>query len=558
MGLIINIFLFVILLKAYKKSGMQNYSVSTISSGNLQKIYKILAIAYLVISYIAFVVENLEVSVGPDEMVYFATAKSIATNGVDLQGYKLPCYNVTWNWGTQSILYTYIAAGFMKIFGISLVVFRLPLYITSVFAIINGVSHYRNYYGLKKVIWLLIYLCSSPIILYAPLKALDSAFIFPLFTLAFTLLDKGIKAKKHRYFYIAAFIFGLLYYVYALSLPFVTLFLLLFAVYYISKYKRVREIAISALIVLLIGYCGIVGWFSVITDIKLPNLLEYPISDITRTNDVGLSPTKIYFLFKDLSRALGMGVYDYVCVEFFSSGICLPRIFVLQLGVFMMIALYIIYKKNIKIDEKLCILLLIYGGLEICIITGSDIRLYYIIIPLVLSFVFVMIRISRKYQVIVLVFLLLENMLYGGVMLIDKVKIDRGTNKAQAELNTDFVAYINYFKQENIQDVQVLVDDIFVSENVCCLNIQDYIYTLANAVYIFDDRETVKELKNDKSIYDVYDNYTFYIENNEDIITLNEDYNLVMNSIKVKNEESYRKIKSTVYTLYIKEQNKGV
>ena len=58
-------------------------------------------------------------------------ARSLAREGTDIFGQRMPVYFDTWLYGGQSSLATYLAAAFIRLFGNQIWIARLPLALTA-------------------------------------------------------------------------------------------------------------------------------------------------------------------------------------------------------------------------------------------------------------------------------------------------------------------------------------------------------------------------------------------------------------------------------------------
>lgn len=545
MSLIIALLFLMIVPIALSKSRIEENRSLKIDLFSTQKVYLFLTFLYVIIVYSLFILFNLTESLLPDEAVYFASAKSIVENGKDLQGYTLPCYNSTWGWGTQSILYIYLAAGVMHILGVNLIVFRLPMFLLIQFAVLFGVSHCKKYYGLEKSNWLLVFILSNPILLQISLRTLDSTIIFPLIVIAITLLDKGLKKQQNVYFYIASVVFGLLYYAYALALPFVSLFLIMFAVYYLIKYKKVKVVMISAIIVFIVGYCGIAGWISILTNIKLPNILQYPDVTIERVEDVGFGLENLYVFIMNVERFLvySVDLTDRITMNFYiMQGLFIPSLCLFTFLELSFIALVDNIKQRKRINIFVVLLLIAFICMNFYIKGGSDIKYYFLIIVFCWSAVYIMTSLSRKSQLVMLCLFLLVNVTYNT----QRNKIVQmnyeNVNINSLSTNVDFIETVKYIEKNNIEDVTIYIDSEYIKEYMHIATLNDYVYTLQNIIYLYDSREQIGYLINDKEYNTKFKNYTFEIirKKEQSIKTIDrEGYNLVMNSVLKNTKEKY-------------------
>ena len=76
-----------------------------------------------------------------DEAMTVLNANSLAKSGTDILGEKLPIYFDTWLHGGQSPFATYLVAIMIKLFGYSLFVTRVPMF---VFSMLGLVAFYKR------------------------------------------------------------------------------------------------------------------------------------------------------------------------------------------------------------------------------------------------------------------------------------------------------------------------------------------------------------------------------------------------------------------------------
>ena len=102
-----------------------------------EKKYTIILIAILLVGIITRIIGFGEIPIGinVDEAGIMYDAYCIANYGTDRYDNSYPIYMINFG-GGQSALYTYLAAGLIKIFGFSLTVVRLPALIFSILYLI--------------------------------------------------------------------------------------------------------------------------------------------------------------------------------------------------------------------------------------------------------------------------------------------------------------------------------------------------------------------------------------------------------------------------------------
>ena len=99
------------------------------------KPHQILFIISVILQVSLMVVNTVRGNIHVDEAMTILNARSLADNGTDILGEKLPVYFDTWLYGGQSPFATYLMAVFIKVFGYSLFVSRIPILITGIIGI---------------------------------------------------------------------------------------------------------------------------------------------------------------------------------------------------------------------------------------------------------------------------------------------------------------------------------------------------------------------------------------------------------------------------------------
>ena len=100
-------------------------------------IYYIILVAIFIIGIAVRIIKFGEIPIGinVDEAGSMQDAYCIANYGTDRFGNSYPAYMINYG-GGQSALYTYLAAGLIKLFGYNLTVVRLPALIFSIIYLI--------------------------------------------------------------------------------------------------------------------------------------------------------------------------------------------------------------------------------------------------------------------------------------------------------------------------------------------------------------------------------------------------------------------------------------
>ncbi len=158
---------------------------------------------------------TLPLGVNQDEAYAGYEAFCLANYGMDSTGRPCPVYFITLGSG-MSVLQSYLAIPFVKMFGLSVYTIRLPQLICSIIAIPVMYLLFKELTGNKRISLTAMGLIAvSPLYIMTARWALDCNFApwFLLFSLYFF-----VKAiKNNKYFLLAALFFGLTLYTYALT-----------------------------------------------------------------------------------------------------------------------------------------------------------------------------------------------------------------------------------------------------------------------------------------------------------------------------------------------------
>ena len=169
-----------------------------------------------------------------DEAFAGYEAYSLLNYGVDSAGYRNPCYFVAWGSG-MNVLESYLAIPFMKLFGCSVITFRLPQLLCSCFSLLVFYLLLKELFSSKTALLGLGLLAIAPWHIMLSRWGLESN-IAPAFLLfGFYFLIKGIK--NNRFWILSAILYGLCLYAYAITWIAVPLTVLLSGIYIITKQK---------------------------------------------------------------------------------------------------------------------------------------------------------------------------------------------------------------------------------------------------------------------------------------------------------------------------------
>ncbi len=177
-----------------------------------------------------------------DEAYGAYLAYGLMSEGVDDYGYAYPVYFTAWGSGMNA-LYIYLGALFFRLFGVSLLVYRLPQVLVGVLAIYAMFVICKHLFDERFAFLAAFVLAINPWHIMMCRFGLESNLAPNLFLVGLMFLVLGIK-KKEVYFLPAAGMFGLTLYAYAITWLFVPLFLVLCAgVLY--RYMPQKKVLIS-------------------------------------------------------------------------------------------------------------------------------------------------------------------------------------------------------------------------------------------------------------------------------------------------------------------------
>ncbi len=277
-------------------------------SNFIEKYYKIIFSIILLLAVFLNIFKMGEIPNGidTDEAGMGYDSYCIANFGVDRYLNKFPIYFINFGDG-QSALYTYLAAIFVKIFGLSNLVIRIPALILSIIEIIVAYFIAKEYKGKKTALLFMLLITISPWHIMKSRWALDANLFSPLFLISIYFLLKAIKSEKINKYIISGIFFGITLYTYALSYIIIPIFLLLTLIYLIKlkkiKFKNIIGFSIPLIIlavplILLImvqkGYIQEINSF-----ITIPKLSNYRASEINIKNIRENIGTLKYVLLED-------------------------------------------------------------------------------------------------------------------------------------------------------------------------------------------------------------------------------------------------------------------
>lgn len=224
-----------------------------------------------------------------DEANGYYDAYSLARYGVDSHLMKFPIYLQSYAGQGQSVLLAYLAIPFLKLFGFSLLSFRLTLVVASIVAILLSCYTLNKYYP-NFLAPVMLSLCTAPYLITNARYAIDCNISLWVQLIMTNCLLIGIKSKKPilpiTLFY---FFCGLLAYSYNVAWIYLILVVISISILLYKKYILSLKAIILELLLLLLEIIPILT-FAVRSNIKSLNrtinlgILTIPELPMSRAN----------------------------------------------------------------------------------------------------------------------------------------------------------------------------------------------------------------------------------------------------------------------------------
>jgi len=318
---------------------------SKIKSSTQSGAYKIMLLFAFVLHIGVFIYFMVKKPINIDEAMTVLNANSLAKSGTDILGEKLPIYFDTWLHGGQSPFATYLVAIMIKLFGYSLFVTRVPMF---VFSMLGLVAFYKF---LKEVIpenETLINIafclaCISPWHLYSSAFTLDCNFLPHIAMFGMYFLAKGINSTKSKYFVFSMLFFGLGFYCYILSAIIIPVLLAVpFLILLIKKKVSFKNTIISVITIFIVAIPFILQGLVQFGIIENLNFLGFSISKMPyysrgselKLNSIfeNLGEGIISLLFTDIYSFNAKGVNSFNFANSFGSVALLAGVITLILN----------------------------------------------------------------------------------------------------------------------------------------------------------------------------------------------------------------------------------
>ena len=294
--------------------------------------YKIMLLFAFILHIGIFIYFMVKKSINIDEAMTVLNANSLAKSGTDILGEKLPIYFDTWLHGGQSPFATYLVAIMIKLFGYSLFVTRVPMFVFSMLGLIAFYKFLKEVIPENETLINIAFClaCISPWHLYSSAFTLDCNFLPHIAMFGMYFLAKGINSTKSRYFVFSMLFFGLGFYCYILSAIIIPVLLsVLFLILLIKKKVSFKNTIISVITIFIVAIPFILQGLVQFGIIENLNFLGFSISKMPyysrgselKLNNIleNLSEGIISLLFTDIYSFNAKGVNSFNFANSFGS-----------------------------------------------------------------------------------------------------------------------------------------------------------------------------------------------------------------------------------------------
>ena len=318
---------------------------SKIKSSTQSGAYKIMLLFAFILHIGVFTYFMINTPIHTDEVMTVLNANSLAKSGADILGEKLPIYFDTWLYGGQSPFATYLVAIMIKLFGYSLFVTRVPMFVFSMLGLIAFYKFLKEVIPENETLINIAFClaCISPWHLYSSAFTLDCNFLPHLAMFGMYFLAKGINSTKSKYFVFSMLFFGLGFYCYILSAIIIPVLLaVLFLILLIKKKVSFKNTIISVITIFIVAIPFILQGLVQFGIIENLNFLGFSISKMPyysrgselKLNNIleNLSEGIISLLFTDIYSFNAKGVNSFNFANSFGSVALLAGVITLILN----------------------------------------------------------------------------------------------------------------------------------------------------------------------------------------------------------------------------------
>ena len=294
--------------------------------------YKIMLLFAFILHIGVFIYFMVKKPINIDEAMTVLNANSLAKSGTDILGEKLPIYFDTWLHGGQSPFATYLVAIMIKLFGYSLFVTRVPMFVFSMLGLIAFYKFLKEVIPENETLINIAFClaCISPWHLYSSAFTLDCNFLPHIAIFGMYFLAKGINSTKSKYFVFSMLFFGLGFYCYILSAIIIPVLLaVLFLILLIKKKVSFKNTIISVITIFIVAIPFILQGLVQFGIIENLNFLGFSISKMPyysrgselKLNNIleNLGEGIISLLFTDIYSFNAKGVNSFNFANSFGS-----------------------------------------------------------------------------------------------------------------------------------------------------------------------------------------------------------------------------------------------
>ena len=318
---------------------------SKIKSSTQSGAYKIMLLFAFVLHIGVFIYFMVKKPINIDEAMTVLNANSLAKSDTDILGEKLPIYFDTWLHGGQSPFATYLVAIMIKLFGYSLFVTRVPMFVFSMLGLIAFYKFLKEVIPENETLINIAFClaCISPWHLYSSAFTLDCNFLPHIAMFGMYFLAKGINSTKSKYFVFSMLFFGLGFYCYILSAIIIPVLLtVLFLILLIKKKVSFKNTIISVITIFIVAIPFILQGLVQFGIIENLNFLGFSISKMPyysrgselKLNSIfeNLGEGIISLLFTDIYSFNAKGVNSFNFANSFGSVALLAGVITLILN----------------------------------------------------------------------------------------------------------------------------------------------------------------------------------------------------------------------------------
>ena len=307
--------------------------------------YRIMLLFAFILHIGVFIYFMVKKPINIDEAMTVLNANSLAKSGTDILDEKLPIYFDTWLHGGQSPFATYLVAIMIKLFGYSLFVTRVPMFVFSMLGLIAFYKFLKEVIPENETLINIAFClaCISPWHLYSSAFTLDCNFLPHIAMFGMYFLAKGINSTKSKYFVFSMLFFGLGFYCYILSAIIIPVLLaVLFLILLIKKKVSFKNTIISVITIFIVAIPFILQGLVQFGIIENLNFLGFSISKMPyysrgselKLNNIleNLGEGIISLLFTDIYSFNAKGVNSFNFANSFGSVALLAGVITLILN----------------------------------------------------------------------------------------------------------------------------------------------------------------------------------------------------------------------------------